>query len=965
MKRSWAYCSSAIGALALTTAAAQAQSNNSSRAPSKGEVSTELSGSSDQDNALERNAADIVVTGSRLMTNGNNLPTPVTTVSTEALLRNTPTSVPDALKKLPAFALSRGTAVQGDTTDNATGAYLNLRGIGIQRNLVLLDGHRVPPTSYTGAVDTNILPQMLLQRVDVVTGGASAVYGSDAVSGVINFVLNTKFEGLSVQAQRGISTFGDAPSWRAGAAYGTTFAGDRGHVMASFEHYDQNGFLKEARKSGRAVYALAGSGTTADPYRLITNARNSAIGFNGSIFSGPLAGQQFVAPGVVGPFQHGITQGAGLESGGDGFYGKNSSATADVTTDQAFGRADYAITDDINAYAQGFWARSKNFNYFYPFLFNPVVVVGNDNAFLPAALRSALGGPFVFSRVFDDAEHRLAIKNETASWQAAAGLTGSLGKLKWDIFYQHAQSTSRNEGLGFGVAANLFASLDAADEGLLRSGVANGNIVCRANVTNPGSHPGCVPINPFGTSPATQDAALDYIYGSIYNRPRFPLDNVSASISGTAFDNWAGPVRFAISGEYRRMGMDITTGVPGSALADCTGIRFNCVQGTTTYYYGGGGITPVSAHQTVKEAAFETELPLLANSAIGNASLNGAVRYTDYSTSGSEITWKVGGDWSPLDGLRFRGTRSRDIRAPSLYDLFQPATLANSGYQDVHTGFNGLVQTQTVGNSNLAPEKADTTTFGLVFAPSFIPRLSISIDYFRIKMKDVISAVDGRSQIVQRLCEAANGTGPYCDLYDRPLPFSDRTLANAPTRVRSTQLNGATLKTWGIDTEINYSVPIGAENRLTLRGLAGYQPQLTTVLIPGTDPIKNGGVASIQQGGGISKLRLTGFVSFATPHWSIDVQERWRSSLRQDANRAVVYDIPKVPAVAYTDITLTAFIGTDRDKSIFLSVQNLFNKNPPPYVVSAFSGTPAFQYPSIVGDDVIGRYFSVGARFKF
>jgi outer membrane receptor protein involved in Fe transport len=862
--------------------------------------------------------------------------------------------VPDALKKLPAFALSRGTAIQGDSTDNATGAYLNLRGIGIQRNLVLLDGHRVPPTSYTGAVDTNILPQMLLQRVDVVTGGASAVYGSDAVSGVINFILNTKFDGLSVQAQRGVSTQGDAPSWRAGAAYGTSFADGRGHIMGSYEHFAQKGFLKEDRESGRAVYALAGSGVAADPYRLITNARNSAIGFGGSIFSGPLAGQQFVAPGVVGPFRHGVSEGAGLESGGDGFYGKNSSATADVTTDQAFGRADFAISDSVNFYAQGFWARSRNFNYFYPFLLNPVVVIGNDNAFLPAATRTALGGPFVFSRVFDDAEHRLAIKSETTSWQAAAGLTGSLGAFKWDIFYQHAQSTSRNEALGFGAAANLFAALDAADEGLLRTGVANGNIVCRANVTNPGSHPGCVPLNPFGTSPATQDAALDYIYGSTYNSPRFPLDNVSATISGTAFNNWAGPVRFALSGEYRRLGMSITTGVPAGTLADCTGIRFNCVQGTTTYYYGGGGITPVSVHQSVKEAAFETEIPLLVNSAIGTANLNGAVRYTNYSTSGGEVTWKVGGDWSPIEGLRFRGTRSRDIRAPSLYDLYQPATLANSGYQDVHTGFNGIVQTQTVGNAKLTPEKADTTTLGVVYTPSFIPRLSISIDYYRIKMKDVISAVDGRTATVQRLCEAANGTGPYCDLYDRPLAFSNRTLANAPTRVRSTQLNGATLKTWGIDTEINYSVPIGANNRLTLRGLAGYQPELTTVLIPGTDPIANGGVASIQQGGGIAKLRLTGFVSFATPNWSVDVQERWRSSLRQDANPSVVYNIPNVPAVAYTDVTLTAFLGADRDKSIFFSVQNLFDKDP-----------PVFQYPSIVGDDVVGRYFSVGTRLKF
>jgi iron complex outermembrane recepter protein len=150
-------------------------------------------------------ADEIVVTGTRITANGDNQPTPVTVASTEALLKTSPTNIPDGLNKLPIFALSRGTANLNNPTDNFTGNYLNLRGLGINRNLVLLDGNRMAPTSYTGAVDTNVLPQMLVQRVEVVTGGASAVYGSDAVSGVVNFVLNKKFEGFKVEAQSGIS----------------------------------------------------------------------------------------------------------------------------------------------------------------------------------------------------------------------------------------------------------------------------------------------------------------------------------------------------------------------------------------------------------------------------------------------------------------------------------------------------------------------------------------------------------------------------------------------------------------------------------------------------------------------------------------------------------------------------------------------------------------------------------------
>lgn len=913
---------------------------------------------------------DIVVTGSRIMSNGNELPTPVTVVSTDALLRTSPSSVSDALKKLPAFALSRGTAIQGDATDNATGNYLNLRGFGIQRNLVLLDGHRVAPTSYTGAVDANILPQMLMQRVDVVTGGASAVYGSDAVSGVVNFVLDHKFKGLKVEGNSGISSRGDAFSWRGAVAYGTNFADDRGHFMASYEHFQQKGLVKEDRASGSAGYAVAGSGTSADPFRLISDARNALISFRGSIFSSPLAGQVFTGPGVTGPFVHGTAQGGTLESGGEGFYGKGSSATADVKTDQAYARLDYELTDDINVFAQGVYAKSRNFNYFYPNLFFPLAV-GTDNAFLTPATQAAIGDPlFIFSRVLDDPNHRIAVQADTKTWIAAAGVDGKIGGLNWNAYYQHGVSSTVNSFINNTVYGNLYASLDAVDQGSFTTGTANGNVVCRATLTNPGSHPGCVPLNAFGAPLSTQQAALDYVFGTSRTRPQFTMDNIEASLNGTAFDNWAGPVRFAVSGEYRWTSLDVTTNAPATLLADCTGIRFNCTTGVTSYY-SNAQVTPISVGENVKEAAFEVDFPLFRDSAIGSASFNGAIRYTDYSTSGGVTTWKLGGDWAPIDGLRFRGTYSRDIRAPSLYDLFQPSTTASSGYTDTHTGFNGIVPTQTVGNANLTPEVAKTITLGAVYAPRAVPGLSMSVDYYRINMANAISDVDGRTAVVQSLCEAAGGTGPFCSLYVRPNPFSDTSVANAPTLVKATKLNAASLKTWGIDAELNYSFGIGSDGQMSLRGLVGYQPKFTSILLPGTAPQVLAGAAAIQQQGGVPKLRLTGFVNYTNKNFSVDIMERWRSSLRQSTNEhenttpGTFYAIPRVPSVAYTDLTLTAFIGQDKGKQMFLSIQNVFDKKPPVYLIAGFSGTPNFQYPSVVGDDVIGRYFTVGARFKF
>jgi iron complex outermembrane receptor protein len=928
--------------------------------------------------AATDDSSDIVVTGTRITANGDNLPTPVTVASTDTLLKTSPSNIPDGLNKLPIFALSRGTANLNNPSDNFTGNYLNLRGFGIQRNLVLLDGNRMAPTSYTGAVDTNTIPQMLVQRVEVVTGGASAVYGSDAVSGVVNFVLDKKFKGLKVEAQSGISNFGDAASWRAGAAFGTDFADGRGHFMVSYEHFQQDGLDdKESRPSGQAIYAVSGSGSAADPFRLITNARNSAIPFQGAnLFSGRV----FVAPGVFGNAVPGVSRGGSLASGGDGFYGKGSSATADLKTDQAFARADYDLTDNVSVYVQGNYAKAHTFNNFYPFLIFPTLV-GVDNAFLtPASQAEAsitpVPGAFLYSRVFDDPAHMMGVKADSTSWMAAGGLTGKMGDFNWNVHYQHSESKTINTQLNNALMGNMLASLDAVDRGLFAGGPANGQIVCRVTLTNPGVYPGCVPLNGFGASPASQAAALDYITADNYNIPRFKMDTVSASVSGTAFENWAGPVKFALSGEYRHLTLDVTSNTPSNVFANCTGIRFDCIPGVTPVYRD-SLITPINVSDTVKEAAIEVDFPLLKDSAVGSLNLSGAARYTDYDTSGSVTTWKVGGDWQIMDGLRFRATRSRDIRAPSLWELFQPQTGARSGYLDLLTvrdldynnpanpSSTGLVATSQGGNANLVPEKADTLTIGAVFKPRSVPGLSFAVDYYRIKINNAISLIDGRSPSIQSACNSSGGTSTFCDLYVRPFPYTNTTAANYPSLVRLTSLNASSVKTWGIDAEVNYTFTVGSEGRVSLRGLVGYQPELDTVLAPGIPALIGAGTAATQATGGVPKLRLTGFVSYSTPNFSIDVQERWRSSLKWDANRSLVFAIPDVPSVAYTDMTVTFFPGQDKGKQIFFSVQNLFNKAPPPYLLSATSGTPAFSFPATSGDDIIGRYFTAGVRFKF
>lgn len=914
--------------------------------------------------APQQSEEAIIVTGSRIVTNGNSQPTPVTVATTDVLLRTSPTSIPDALNKLPAFAVSRGSAIQANISDNFNGNFLNLRGLGIERNLVLLDGLRVAPTSFSGAVDTNVLPQMLVQRVEIVTGGASAVYGSDAVSGVINYIIDRKFTGLKVEGNSGISSRGDAYSWRAAAAFGANLFNGRGHFMASFEHFSQNGIIKEERPAGSAIYAVAGAGTTANPYRLISDARSSAFDFGGLIGSGPLAGQVFVAPGVAGPAVRGQAQGGVLFSGGGGGYAKHSSATGDVTTDQAFSRFDFDATDDVHLIAQGNYSRSNNLSFLFP-TFTGAIPVGSDNAFLSPATRAAIGAPtFTFSKLLDGDDYRMSLDATTKNWSVLGGVEAKFAGLNWNASYQHGESTTTLVGAtGFVNNGRLRAALDAVDQGQFQTGTANGNIVCRSTLTNPTAYAGCIPFNAFGADLSTQTAAIDWFMGNLVNKPKFVMDSAQFGVSGDAFDNWAGPVSIAVSGEWRKVSLDVSTNSPGTLQTDCTGIRFGCA--ATTPFLRTGQIFPISESNTVKEIAGEVNFPLLRDSKIGDMGLNGAVRYTDYSTSGGVTTYKIGGDWKPVDGVRLRAAYSRDIRAPSLWELYQPATIATSGYQDIRTSFNGVVPVQTSGNSTLTPEIAKTLTVGLVISPPSIPGLNFVVDYYRIRMSNAITLVDGRTATVQNLCEAANGSGIFCTLYERPLPFSDRTPANAPTLVRNSRLNAASVKTWGIDTEASYNFEVGAEQRVNLRLLASYQPEYTQVLIPGTAPQILAGTAALQGAGGVPKLRVTGFVNFTTPDFAIDLQERWRSSLNWDSNPALVYAMPKIPAVAYTDLTVSFYPGQDKGKQLYFSVQNAFDKQSPVYMIPGMAATPNFQYPVNTGDDVLGRYFTVGARFKF
>ncbi len=904
-------------------------------------------------------AADIVVTGSRVITNGNNSPTPVTVVTTEQLAATTPSNVPDALNKLPVFTVSRSAQTLGNAGANNVGNFLNLRGFGIIRTLILFDGRRVPSTNADGTVDTNVLPQMLMQRVDVVTGGTSAVYGSDAVTGVVNFVLDKKFEGLKTNLQSGISNYGDAFSWRAGAAYGTSLFDDRAHFLASYEHYSSDGIDdKFARAAGRIAYSQTGAGTAANPFTLSSNTRAAYTSTGGLIQSGALAGYVFDTPTSYRPFEHGTATGtAGIESGGDGALIRPSSMTASLKTDQAFGRLDYELNDSVSIFAQAAFSRSENSNVFAPFSFYSGTVISATNPYLPQSARDAMAAAgnttFGYARYADDVEGA-ATHAVAKAIIATTGLQGVLGDFNWEATYTFGRSRQKVTNVNNTNAGKLAAALDSVEDG-------SGNIVCRVSLTNPGLYPGCVPLNPFGAGSLTSEG-LDFVRDDT----QFTLTNTTHDfagfISGSPFDTWAGPARIALSAEYRKLKLTNDSSAQPSDRVDCTGLRYNCTpvsdSSSGTALYQGNVTADMSAQQSVSEFAIEANLPLLSDAPFAKSlDLNGAFRYAHYSKIGGAKTWKVGLDWHLSDEISFRATRSRDFRAPTLYDLYSPRQESLTGFTDLHTNTAGIVTVISSGNPDLKPEIANTLTIGGVFKPEWLPGFSVSVDYFKIKIDNAISGVGGGASLAE--CEASGGTSPLCELYDRPYPFENTTSENYPTAIYYRSLNIATAKTEGVDVDANYVTNLG-NGRLTLRGLVTYQPTLT-----GNNGINVAGAAGQQGTVGQAKWRATAMLGYSTDNVAIDIQERWRSSLTQSANPTLIYTTPDVPAVAYTDLNLTFYPGGNKDKQFFISVQNLLNKKAPVYISTAFASNPGFYYPAVNGDDVIGRYFTIGVRGKF
>ncbi len=902
--------------------------------------------------AQESNLEEIVVTGSRVVTDGTATPTPVTVVSMEQLQATSPVNLADSLNLLPTFAGSLSPTTAGSSSSG--GNFLNLRGVGSTRTLILVDGRRFTPATSTGQVNVDHIPQELVKRVDVVTGGASAAYGSDAVAGVVNFVLDRKLEGLKGQVQTGITRYGDKKTIAISMAAGGSFHEGRGHLVVSGEYVNDSGVPvdimgQDPKKSPRdwirnfqsLVANPAYTATNGQPQLiLVPNSRQSHLALGSVVSRGALRGVTFNPDGSVRgtPYDFGqyATPAGAIASGGEGW---NASPLISISSQQkrwlGFAGVTYDVTDKITAWADftAAYDHAQNDSHVPATnIFTPSgVPISINNPFVGADLRARMQAAGLASIEVNALFPQLGPKIWDSGGdmvRVSAGLDGEFAGWNWSFSAGHGDFTRYANTLN---QLNAVAFLEAVD---VVTSPTTGQPICRSQLTAPNN--GCTPINILGYRDFTPEQRARIMGDALYPQ-RGQEDVVELSVRGQPFSTWAGPVGVGGGFGYRYEFVEQTEASNVPRLIN-----------PLTNAQGGWQLTNSLGFKgdfNVKEAFGEVAIPLARDLPFAQAvDVNAAIRYTDYSTSGGVTTWKVGGVYEIIPGLRIRGTKSRDVRAPNVFELFRTGA---TGYGVIRDPFLNNQSYNVVpiagGNPNLTPEKADTLTFGVTYRPDFVPGLALSADRYTIRIKDAISTLG--SQAIINECFAGNGAS-FCDLISRGPNGQIFT-------IQATSLNIAESYQSGEDYEVSYSRDMFGGG-VSLRALASrldktYTTQLGSVKINRT------------ASGGNAEWRANFLASYTRGPLQVQVVETYISGGTFDvltmAQRQGSYD--DHPGQWITNLS-GRYDLMDGNLQIYGTISNLFDKDPPE---TPGSLGVASTYMGVY--NALGMNFTAGVRFKY
>lgn len=915
----------------------------------------------------------IVVTGSRVARREFATPMPITVVGMDNSARLGRTTGYDALRDIPSVGVGIGPSSSFGQSYDSGVASVSLRNLGANRTLTLIDGmRRVSGSAQSSAVDLNMIPAGMIDRIEVVTGGAAAVYGADAVTGAVNVITKRNFSGLEISAQKGISTYGDMSRTTISAVAGGKFADDRGSFIMGATYYKSPELAAADRKSAQNfAVALANPKNTGPndgiPDQIIvrdwTGLYISPVPtffYNGNTYlvrNGGVSIGKYATQYTTGEFSGGV--------GGDGYPNnstRNYYINESIESFSTIAKMNYKLTDAIEYTARVDYGRTKSINRkeVYRDDSRTVFVAGAggsvaylDNPYLPSALRQFMTSNGLTKLSIDRAYTNVPQKVETHDrntlnlYNSLGGPLG-IGDLKWEAYYQRGRTEDNINYKNFLNLSHWKAARDAIADPV------TGTPICRDAAARAA---GCVPFNIFGVDQLTP-AQLAYVSTPSYERRVNTQDLAGASLAGTLMRLPYGDLSFSLGAEHREESLK----TKNSAIADAANLVW---QGQLDSH------PEIDADMKVSEVFGELVAPILRDVPFARKlEAEGAYRYSDYDKFGSTSAWKGGVTWSPFRGLSLRGVRSRSVRVPNFYELYSPVAISATASLVDPCGAGRYSQTATRaancaalgittplpsiypdgilvysgGNPNLKPEKSDSLTFGAILQPQFIPNLNITVDYWRIGIKNVITQYSTLDTM--NLCvDLPTIDNPYCRQVDRGAD-------GKVTAIRTNQINAAKLFARGIDFGVDYRHALGA-GRV---GLAFNGTYLLDYISHSTPGIATG---DIKQDGGYANPRFKGTLtlSYDIAQLSVALETRYMSpSLYYQNNVSDEFvDDNHIPSRTYNDLSINySFPG---NVTLGVGVNNAFNVKPPYWPGLTIGGSGLY--------DVIGRYMFVTAKKKF
>jgi iron complex outermembrane receptor protein len=965
---------------------------------------------------------EVVVTGSRIKSTNLVSISPVTTVTATDIQVTGLQRVEDILNNLPQVFAGQGANLSNGADGTAT---VDLHDLGSQRTLVLVNGRRLGPGNSAGgnASDINQIPAQLIEKVEVLTGGASATYGADAVSGVVNFIMNTHFEGVKIDANYGLYEHGNHDGFAAGVVnaagdgpiesrvdsgfnkdlavlLGSNFADGKGNATGYITYTNQAPVLQ--RPFDYSACTMEGTknskgGTDVQCGGSYTNRGGSFLGYNADYTANTVYNTVDPKTGAFRP----INTATDLYN-----YGALNYYTRPNERWTAGTFINYDVNEHVNVYSELMFMKNTSVAQLAPGgdfgTANPTINCGPSGVGLPgnplltaqelavictpaniAAQPSTVPANSVFinyllRRNVEGGGRQELFTNE--SYRSVIGVKGDFADAwKYDVSAQYSSVTTIINNLNYFSTAAMVKALDVVTG-------PNGKPTC-VSVIN-GTDPACVPWNvwvPGGVTPA----ALAYL-----NIPNGGSGNVKEYVGHA--DMSADLGKYGVQLPTAKSGMQFNVGTEWREDASDTEPDYASQQGLASG--GAGPIPPISGQVRAAEAFTEFNLPL-ADGLPGadQIAFQGGYRYSSYSLGFKTNTFKLGLEWAPVSDIRFRGGFNRAVRVPNVSELYTIQSIGPGGTIDpcwgptptltqaecARTGLSPLlygtlrvnsayqINTQSAGNPNLTPEKANTTSFGFVFQPTFLSGFTASIDYYDIKITNAIISSTGTATAIIADC-GLTGSASACSLIHRPA--SGSLWLSSAGYVSTPSANVGVISTRDVDLKTHYLLDMNAMGKLAFDLEGSYVIDNVTTPIPGAPSYNCAGLWGPTCGNPLPKWRHIFTTDWATPWAGIDVTMRWRffgaTKVETGSSSPDLYypgtDYPGFNTISnYSYLDLSAAMAVGGGVSLRLGVNNLLDKDPPTVLSGNCAAGPCNGNTFAQTYDVLGRYLYAHATVKF